>query len=79
MFLVFQLVGMSEKKNKREKKEGAWEETGASSLSLFFLFVYLFVCLFVSRLFFFSPDPTYRESETAITNIFEKSEEEHHH
>ena len=68
---------MSEKKNEREKKEGGLWRDGVLPLPVFS--VYLFVCLFVSRLFFFSLFPNYRESETATTNILEKINEEHHH
>jgi len=68
---------MSEKKNEREKKEGGLGRDGVLPLSP--CFFCLFICLFVSRLFFFSLVPIYRESETATTNIFEKNEEEHHH
>ena len=61
---------MSEKKNEREKKEGGLGRDGVVPPSPCF---FLSVCLLVSRLFFFSPVPTYRESETATRNILERS------
>ena len=75
--LVLQLVGMSGKNNERKKKEGGLGRDGVLPLSP--CFFCLFICLFLSRLFFFSLVPTYRESETASRNISEKIEEEHHH
>ena len=52
VFLVLQLVGMSRKNNEREKKRGGpGKRQGVSSLSLFFLFVYLFVCFALVFLF----------------------------
>ena len=55
MFLVLQLVGMSEKKNKREKKEGGLGRDGCF-LSLPVFSVCLFVCLF-RACFSFRPTP----------------------
>ena len=70
---------MGEKKKEPEKREGGGlGRDGVVPPSPCFFF-FLSVCLPVSRLFFFSLFPTYRESETATRNILEKIEEEHHH
>ena len=68
---------MSEKKKEPEKREGGG--LGGDGVVPPSPCFFLSVCLLVSRLFFFSPVPTYRESETATRNILEKIEEEHHH